>query len=203
MMTLQERIAALPRAVSWLILTVIVLVGFFLVVDPVLAAIDRNGGAAEMKVASLDELNRQLAAREDDLRTIAQGKRRHGPIAPLRPVGEADQRAEVAIAEVTLDLESIGSTNLGKSESGFDAPGQDFARLFSLTPNQEIVRLRFSFSFTATPEDAAEALRRFESSPAFHAVSAVNLRLAGQDERRLTARFELETWAISDRGGMR
>lgn len=203
MMTVQERIAALPRAVTWLILTVLVLVGFFLVVDPVLATIDRNGGAAETKVARLDELNSQLAAREDDLRTIAQGKRRHGPIAPLQTVGEANQRAEVAIAEVTLDLESIENTNFAKSESGFDSPRDDFVRAFSLTPNQEIVRLRFSFSFTATPEDAAEALRRFESSTAFHAVQSVNLRLAGQDERRLSARFELETWAISDRGGLR
>ncbi|MFG0292295.1 MAG: hypothetical protein ACIAQF_03285 [Phycisphaerales bacterium JB065] len=202
MMSLQERMAAMPRVVVWLILAAIGLGFFFLIVDPALSAIDRNGGAAAAKTDRLIELKGQLAAREDDLRSIAQGKRRHGPIAPLQLVSDAHRRAEVEIAEVTLDLESIESTNLGKSESGFDAQSEDFERAFALNPNQELVRLRYSFSFTATPEDAVEALRRFESSPAFHAVSAVNLRLAGQNERRLTARFELEIWAIAGRGGV-
>jgi hypothetical protein len=195
-MSIQERISAMPRAVIWAILSAVAIGVYFLAVEPALVAIDDFNAKAETRLLERDRLTNQLRDRERDLLELAKGERTHGPVSALQPTRFAFVRAEAVIRDAILDLETIESSTVSSSEFGFQDEG--LSREF-LGANQELVRLVFNFNFTASPEDVIEAIRRFEASADIHSVSAVRLRLAGQDQRQLAAQLTLEAWAIGDR----
>ena len=198
-MPIHERLSALPRAVRWAIFAGIVMIVFFAAVDPALAVLGRFDARAEVLSIRLRDLEQQLQDRQASLDALTSGLVTHGPVTALRPAGVASVRANAVVGQTIMDLASIEGSSVGESEFGLQ--DEALAREFAKT-NEELVRVVLNFSFTATPEDVIEAIRRFEQSPEIHAVSDVRLRLAG-DRRMLSTQLVLETWALRERGGYR
>ncbi len=199
-MTIGERFMALPRAVQWAIGAGVVFVLYFVAVEPGLVLYERFSREVEMADIRLAELENQVEDREDDLSAFEIGLSKHGEVLPPRPLSEVGPDVNGLWQELQLEFESLTGLRTQSSELGF---ASERIENQLVPPGAELVRVKLTANFDASPEDIVDLVGRLESSPIIHSVSAVRLRLNSADQRLLSAQIETESWAFVERSATR
>lgn len=186
----------MPRALKWAVFAIAFMLLYFAAVEPALGHLDRANARADVLRIQLDDLQQQLRERESNMAALGRGLQEHGPV--LAP-GSADDRGDAVydlLREVTTDLGILDGWRFVPGELGFQSPilEREFVQ-----PSEELVRLTFTFSFEASPEDVMETIARFEASPAVQSISSLRIGLGQDDRRTLSVQMVLESWAVKQR----
>lgn len=159
----------LPRAARWGVLAGLVIVGYFLVVEPVLDRTNHYAARADATENSLRRAANLLSGDSDDGQAVRVGTANFG--SPQSPTGGAI-RPEAIQRAVDEVLEDHGITNRTKTERRSDLTG-DKAR--ALAPDGKIVRLIVEVSFEADQAVVARIIADLERSPVVSAVSRIKI----------------------------
>lgn len=193
-MTIAERYKALPRALKWGVWALALFVGYFVVVEPALDAINRANTAADDRLGALKTLAHNPGASEDE---TALGVRKFGSIDLP---GESETRSVAFNRRVSSILEKHkvkdnSTTRLMPLGQGplKDAYGE----------GERIDRLVREIQFEATPEDIAAVVSDLEKAPEVAAVSKLQIRRGDQKDtagRVLRATLAAEAWVVNRKG---
>ncbi len=199
---LVSRIAALPRAVQWVLLAGAVLAAYLGIVEPLLGLHERYASEADRAAIRLAELRGIARGRSDNFTKLDLGARYHGEVR--KPVGvDASKSAVESLIEELFQKHDVpkgwsfqtrtAALTNPALRSAFADPGRD----------ENVYRLVYDLSFEATPEQVSAVLADLERSPVVHAVGHVVLRVVDGDTRRVAARIEPEVWVVQASGGGR
>ncbi|MCC6321655.1 MAG: hypothetical protein IT438_09515 [Phycisphaerales bacterium] len=166
--------SALPRSAKWIVASVVVLVAYFLIIEPVLDRTNRFAGEADALERSLTRAYEIGSDSSDDGKAVLSatqvfGRPRLPTDSSLRP--ESIQR----VVDEILDTHNVEDAN--KRESS--ATLQDDT-LSALKPSEgRFERYIVEVSFDATQETVAHVLADLERSPSVSAISRVRIDRSG------------------------
>jgi hypothetical protein len=195
-MAVVESIQSMPRALKWASFAGVFMILYFAAVEPALGHLDRVNAKADIMRVQLVALQQQLLERESNIAALSKGLQDHGPAVAPGPADDRGDQVYDLLREVTTELGILDGWRFVPGELGLQSPALE--REF-VQPADELVRLTFTFSFEASPEDVMETISRFEASPAVQSISSLRIGL-GQDGRRtLSVQMVLESWAMRGR----
>lgn len=196
---LPAKLAALPRAVKWMLLAGVLIVLYFGVFEPTLAFSDRwNRRATELESALARD--KELAGLEGDGYRIQAAQSAFGE--PVRP-GQKDVTPEglLRVVNAVLDQHGVGGRTVSESSSALTG---DAALALGAG---EIRRFILQVSFEADSATVAAVLADLEKAPEVAAVSRVRIDKAsvrfGSDEDeagnggQVRATLSPEAWIVS------
>lgn len=208
MTKLFDKFAALPRSMKWLVVFLVVLVGYFVIVEPVLDATNRMNQKADSLAAGLKKEADLLSPESPDGRRLADGRRLFGE--PMLP-GDPAHRPEAVHDAVDRILEKHGVTKRTKNERRVAFRGDELAALMggaAAGTQQAAERLILDIPFEATPETVTAIVSELEQAKEITLVSKVEMRRpdAGRDARSgtpvatgktLKVTVSLEAWILT------
>lgn len=195
-MALADSIQSMPRALKWAAFAVVFMVLYFAAVEPALGRLDRVNAKADTMRVQLVALQQQLRERESNIAALSKGLQDHGPAVAPGPADDRGDEVYDLLREVTTELGILDGWRFVPGELGFQSPALE--REF-VQPSEDLVRLTFTFTFEAPPEDVMETISRFEASPAVQSISSLRIGLGQEDRRTLSVQMVLESWAVKGR----
>jgi hypothetical protein len=201
-----QRWNALPRSGKWIAALVVVLIGYFGVVEPVLVATDRLNTRADALEAELRDRAAAKATLEATGAELERAMIAFGPVKP--PVRGGDP-----LAALDKRLSAIRSTHsVQERQRRLATRGEPISRdgvRFvggGLAGGQPLERFTIEWQFEGTTDALVSVLADLEKAPEVHAVSSIQLRrlpnpraIAGGDSTtgQISVTLLSETWAVA------
>jgi hypothetical protein len=210
MNALLAKLKALPRAATWAIGALLLLVAYFGVIEPVLDATNAARSRADALAAGLQKERALTSTDSDQGRTLANGRRSFGePYLPEHP----DNKPEALHTRVDTILGDRGITTRVKNERRIRIAGDEAAKLLGpLAATSNVERLILDITFDASPETIASILSDLEQAKEVAAISRVELRrpdatgsrgaaAPASGSRTVKATISAEAWVLSKSSG--
>ena len=197
MSTLTDKFRTLPRAGRWGIGALVLLAGYFVVVEPLIDKINSINTRADDRVGALVALTHDPSGSAAD---IALGVRKFGEV--LLP-GDEQTRSVAFNRRVStiLDKHKIKDNSITRKMPLGQGPLKEV-----YGESTRIDRLVREVQFEATPEDIAAVISELESAPEVAAVSRIQIRRGDQVDtagRILKVTLSAEAWIVSEKGRAR
>ncbi len=190
-----QQFQTLPRAVRWLLITLLAVV-MFIIVDDYAWALGRTWNE------KADRIIRQVAdaanyeSREREARSLRTAIEALGPVEPPTALAPSSEALTAVVNEV---LGKYGVSGEWNPKGATTMSSNDTRRAM---PGKKIDRISGELRFDATVADAIAIIADFESRPEIEAVSAV--RMTRQSAiTKVRVNMTIDAWVISESGSRR
>ncbi len=191
---LLETYRSLPRAARWGVAAVGAVLGYFVVVEPVVDTTLSLNARADARAEAIREVRIEGASE-----STALGLRMHGQVDLP---GDARERAVAFDRRVLAVLESHAVKD--HTSTTRTVPLTTGPLLAALAPtNQRVERRIREVQFEASPEALSGVLADLERTPEVAAVSRVQIRKGDDGGRAIRATVAVETWVLTKKGTSR
>ena len=194
-MTLMSRISELPPVVKFALGAGVFLLGFVLVVEPVLDIQSDLSMRAERARTSLAEyvVDANEQSRLDT--QISRDRERYGPVAMP---ASFEQRS----AELDKDIRRILDENAIQRESIVARLSQMPRNALGdvLSPGQSVEQVKKTIRFDATPEQLANVIAALEQSPFVVGIAHIDIRRERDGRRRVLVDLTVDSWVLARQG---
>lgn len=195
MAALISKISALPRAARWALIALVGIVVYFVVIEPVLGAINTANSRGDASEAALDRFEQGGQAVKDAGENWALGVRRFGevdyPGSPdSRPL-EFDRAVDAVLKKHNI----VGHTSTTKN-----APMGAGPLVSNAGADKRVERVIKTLDLTADPEVVGAVIADLEATPVVSTVSSITLRqpdARDKTTRAISASITLEAWTIA------
>jgi hypothetical protein len=190
-----EKVRGLPRAARWGLFAGVVILAYFVVVEPIVDSINATNAKAEDREGALFALARDpISSQSSEFALLV---KKFGTVElpgdpETRPVAFNRRVVEILGKHKIKDSSTTRIMPLGAGPLK-DAYGE----------TNRIDRQVREIQFDATPEDIAAVIAELESAPEVAAISRVQLRRGDQQDsaaRLLKATISVEAWVVSRKG---
>lgn len=204
MNALVKKYNSLPRSGRWLVWTLVVVVAYFAVVEPVLTLTASAKAHADALAAGLERERALTSTDSDQGRTLANGRLSFGePYLPEDPANKPEALHKVV--DEILQKHDIG--NRVKAERHIRISSDEATQLLGpLAATSSVERLILDISFEATPDVVTAILADLEQAKEVAAISRVEIRrqdaggrgsTAPSNSRIVKATISPEAWVIA------
>lgn len=201
---LLDAFRSMPRAGRWLAYLVAVCIAFFLVVQPILNAIDRIDARADGAMSELGDQGSARQAQEQSGNEVRLGMTALGQVAFPGEPAERSEAFNRKVNEILAKHEVKGDRRVMRT-----APLEPGPLDAVKGEGRRIDRLIMDLQFDASPEQVSAVLAELESTPEVAAISRVQLRREAAGEggkpagRTIRANLSAEAWLLARKEGGR
>lgn len=193
------RIAALPRAARWALVAGAFVLGYFVVIEPVIDASARAGARADSMQAGLHRRLDAAGERSSASQQLALAASQFG--LPLAPGGA--ERASALNARIEAIFRDRMVSNLSiKARAPSSLPRT--AMVGGVPEGKQVQRLVLDVEFEADPKVAIAVIADLEQTREVASVGRVNMRRLEREGRKIVqVSLAPEAWILSARGAAR
>jgi hypothetical protein len=192
--------AKVPRSARWAIAGCAIILGYFLIVEPLMDHWTVIAAKADQRSVALAAFESERGSRKDARATVALSISRHGEVAWPGDPGSRMDAFNRRVSEVFTRHNVRDQRTLSRSASLPKGPLLD-----ALGSGSAVTRQTYEISFDATPEQIAGIVADLERSPEIAAVSRVLMRRSEDldRQRQVRATIAVEAWLLARKGGTR
>ncbi|MEM1423838.1 MAG: hypothetical protein AAGH64_07520 [Planctomycetota bacterium] len=200
MPTVAERWNGLSRAMKWAVLAALGLVVYFAAFEPAFRWSQEMLFESRQNADRLTALRDQAKGRSEATITLREGARLYGDVLPP---GDLDERVRTASQRID---EILNANNAGDVDFSSRTPVSLGSRVLpdyvDDPSTQELRRVSFDISFTASPEKVMDIVSALETVPEITLVADVRLkRIDSRGARLVQADLAPEVWGVARKGG--
>lgn len=195
-MTLAQRYRALPRAGKWLVVAGVALVGYFAIVEPLLAWSARVRGEADALQARLEARAQTSERVGGSAGELAQAISTYGTPALPRP-GDPVPALERAISSALSAHGVSPRRREPRTPAPLLASDNQPARIGS---SDRVSRVGVEVTLECTTEQLAKVLHDLEAAPQVASISRLSVRKASDGrsgDQKLAVTMTIEAWSLA------